>query len=352
VARQARRVRGAVTLILSSWFSFDLSDKIYGTPIKRRMNQKREVGMNLQRDFLLLVTLAAVAVTPVLGQTAAPAAGPATSGTQGGASIPDFSGVWRHPSLPGFEPPASGPGPVTNRSRRDGVSNYNQLVGDYANPILKPWAAEVVKKYGEISLAGVTFPSPANQCWPEPVPYIYKNFGMQMIQQPHQVTIIYDEGPDVRRVRMNEPHPAQVKPSWYGDSVGHYEGDTLVIDTVATKTDRPFAMIDLYGTPYTEKLHVVERYRLLDYEEAKEGLERDAKENFRPPVDINRNYRGKYLQVHFTVADEDAFTTPWSATITYGRGSGQWQEIVCAENRHEYYNNKDSDVPTANRSDF
>jgi hypothetical protein len=64
------------------------------------------------------------------------------------------------------------------------VSNYNELVGDYTNPILKPWAAAVVKKYGELSSAGVTFPSPANQCWPEPVPYIYKNFGMQMLQSP------------------------------------------------------------------------------------------------------------------------------------------------------------------------
>ena len=83
------------------------------------------------------------------------------------------------------------------------MSNYNQLVGDYANPILKPWAAEVVKKYGEISLAGVTFPSPANQCWPEPVPYIYKNFGMQVLQQPHQITILYDEGPE-RPTRAHE----------------------------------------------------------------------------------------------------------------------------------------------------
>ena len=82
---------------------------------------------------------------------------------------------------------------------------------------------------------------------------------------------------------MNQPHPAQVTPSWYGDSVGHYEGDTLVIDTVGVKTDRPFAMVDMYGTPYTQALHVVERYRLLDYEAAKEGLERDAKENFRAP---------------------------------------------------------------------
>ena len=63
---------------------------------------------------------------------------------------------------------------MTNRSRKNGVSNYDQLVGDYTNPILKPWAAEVVKKYGEISLAGVTYPNPANQCWPEPVPFIFK----------------------------------------------------------------------------------------------------------------------------------------------------------------------------------
>jgi hypothetical protein len=288
--------------------------------------------------------LAAAAAMP----TVAPAAGAA----DGGASIPDFSGVWWHPSLPGFEPLASGPTSLTNRSRRNSVSNYDQLVGDYTNPILKQQAAEIVKNFGELSLKGITFPSPANQCWPEPVPYIYKNFAMLIFQQPDKITIIYDQDHEVRHVRLNQPHPAEVTPSWYGDSVARYEGDTLVIDTVGTKTNRPFAMIDLYGTPFTEKLHVVERYRLLDYEDAKEGLERDAKENQRPPVGIDRNYRGKHLQIHFTVEDEGVFTTPWSATITYGRGSTEWPEIVCAENTHEYYNNKESEVPTAEKPDF
>src|SRR5271169_6349323 len=218
-------------------------------------------------NYLLLTILAAAVVTPARGQTVAPAAGPA----DGGVSIPDFSGVWWHPSLPGFEPLASGPTSLTNRSRRNRVSNYDQLVGDYTNPILKPQAAEIVKNFGEISLKGVTFPSPANQCWPEPVPYIYKNFAMLIFQQPDRITIIYDQDHEVRHVRLNQPHPAEVTPSWYGDSVARYEGDTLVIDTVGTKSNRPFAMIDLYGTPYTEKLHVVERYRLLDYEDAKEG---------------------------------------------------------------------------------
>src|SRR5437879_2451271 len=81
-------------------------------------------------------------------------------------SDPDFTRFWRHQCLPGLEPLASGPTSLTNRSRRNGVSDYNQLVGDYTNPILKPQAADVVKKFGELSLAGVTYPSPANQCWP------------------------------------------------------------------------------------------------------------------------------------------------------------------------------------------
>jgi hypothetical protein len=303
--------------------------------------------MNAKRwDYLLLTILAAATAMPAWGQTVVPAAGPA------GASIPDFSGVWWHPSLPGFEPLASGPTSLTNRSRRNGVSNYDQLVGDYANPILKPQAAEIVKNFGELSINGITFPSPANQCWPEPVPYIYKNFAMLIFQQPDRITIIYDQDHEVRHVRLNEPHPAEVTSSWYGDSVARYEGDTLVIDTVGTKANRPFAMIDLYGTPYTEKLHVVERYRLLDYDDAKEGLDRDAKENQRPAVGIDRNYRGKHLQIHFTVEDEGVFTTPWSATITYGRGSTEWPETVCAENTQEYYNHKESDVPRADKPDF
>jgi hypothetical protein len=270
--------------------------------------------------------------------------------------VPDFSGFWWHPSLPGIEPLASGPTSLTNRTRRkeDGASDYNALVGDYTNPILQPWAAEIVKKNGELSLAGVVYGNPANQCWPEPGPFIYKNFGLQVLQQPHQVTLLYEQDHEVRRVRMNQQHPANMTPSWYGDSIGYYDGDTLVIDTVGIKTDRPYAMIDLYGTPYTGSLHVIERYRMVDYETAKEGLDRDAKENFRPPgasIDIDRNYRGKHLQVHFTVQDEGAFTTPWSATITYRKGADEWPEIACAENPQIPYE-KDADVPAADKPDF
>jgi hypothetical protein len=305
--------------------------------------------MAMRRDFLLAVmvpvaTLAAAAALPARGE------GPPVAASA--AALPDLSGIWWHPSLPGFEPPASGPGPVTNRSRRNGVSDYDQLVGDYTNPILKPQTAAIVRQFGELSLKGITYPSPANQCWPEPVPYIYKNFALQIFQQGDRITMIYDQDHEVRHVRMNASHPEKLTPSWYGDSVGRYDGDALVIDTVGTKTDRPFAMIDLYGTPYSRALHVVERYRLVDYEAAKEGLERDAKENRRAPVGIDRGYRGKHLQLVFTVEDPEVFTTPWTATITYGRGSNEWPETVCAENIHEYYNNKNSDVPTAAKPDF
>src|SRR5262249_7503244 len=219
--------------------------------------------MIVQRNLLLLLTLVAVA-SPASGQQVASAAGPANNGSESAASIPDFSGIWRHGSLPWFVPPASGPGPVTNRSRRkdNGVSNYGELVGDYTNPILQPWAAEGVKKKGELSLAGMTYPNPANQCWPQPVPFLFKHMGMQMLQLPNKIVMLFNEDHEVRYVRMNQSHPAKVKPTYHGDAVGHYEGDTLVIDTVGIKTDRPYAMVDLFGTPYTEKLHVVERYRL------------------------------------------------------------------------------------------
>jgi len=313
--------------------------------------------MSMERALFLLVALVGPAVTlslgqtPALGQTAEPAAGSANSATPAAASIPDFSGIWWHPSLPGFEPLASGPTSLTNRSRKNGVSNYDQLVGDYTNPILQPWASAEVKRRGELSLAGIEYENPANQCWPEPLPFIYKNFAIQLLQQPNQVTIIYEQDHEFRTVRLNEQHPAKLAPSWYGDSVGRYEGDTLVVDTVGQKHG-PFAMIDLFGTPYTDALHVVERYRLLDYEDAKEALERDTKENFHPGVFMDRKNRGKYLQIYFTVEDKTVFTTPWSATVTYGHGSDDWPETVCAENTHEYYNNKDSEVPTADKPDF
>jgi hypothetical protein len=203
-----------------------------------------------------------------------------------------------------------------------------------------------------MSLAGVGYPTPRNQCWPGGIPFVFTTTAIQVLQQPAEITFLYYEDHEIRHVRMNQPHPKTVMPSWYGDSVGHFEGDTLVIDTVGIKVG-PYAMLDWYGTPHTPALHVVERYRLLDYERAKEGLERDAKENFQVQLDtIDPNYRGKHLQLQFTVDDAGAFTTPWSATMTYRPQVTEWEESICAENPHKFGTEKHVSIPTAAKSDF
>jgi hypothetical protein len=180
---------------------------------------------------------------------------------------------------------------------------------------------------------------------------------MQLIQQPDAITFLYSNDHEVRRVRLNQPHPAHVTPSWYGDSVGHYEGDTLVIDTVGVKVG-PFAMVDMYGTPHTEALHVVERYRLLDYEDAREAEERGQKELFRiraadPGFARDPGYRGKGLQLDFTVEDDGVFTRPWSAAVSYRRPLGRWPEMSCAENSGLHFPGKEATaVPAASKPDF
>src|SRR5271155_3026883 len=285
-----------------------------------------------QRNVLLFIALAMATAPPALGQTATPVVGPSSGATNGAASIPNFSRVWFHPSFPWFEPPASGPGPITNLSRWpqvrsdaasgtlalpplpsgvEGVSDYDQLVGDYNNPILQPWASELVKKFGEMSKAGITYGNASNQCWPMPMLFVYKQSLVRIFQQPDRVLLIYNNS-DLRHVRLNDGHPEPLTPSWYGDSVGHYEGDTLVIDTVGVKTDRPYAMIDLFGTPYTKSLHVVERYRLREYDDVKDAIERNKKENWLLAGDVFSNHRGKFLQLHLTIEDGGVFTTPWN----------------------------------------
>jgi len=120
--------------------------------------------MYMQRDFLLFVAAATAAAMPAMAQTTSGAG----TGTQGDGSIPNFSRIWNHPAFPWFEPPVSGPGPITNLSRwgeqrvssggggslasppsKEGISDYDQLVGDYKNPILQRgrqrWSSDTAK---------------------------------------------------------------------------------------------------------------------------------------------------------------------------------------------------------------
>src|SRR5450432_3559482 len=104
---------------------------------------------------------AAMLVSPALAQTS--------------GAVPDFSGFWARTSL-GFESPATGHGPLANLNHRaNGASNLSLLAGDDKDPILKPRAAETVRKLAEWGRRNEAFPQPSNQCLPYPTPYIASN---------------------------------------------------------------------------------------------------------------------------------------------------------------------------------
>ena len=277
-------------------------------------------------------------------------------GADHGASVPDFSGIWGRNSF-GLEPLAAGPVPLVNLKRlKNGTSDGQALVGDYRNPILKPEAAEIVKKRGEVSLSGNAFPDPSNHCAPYSPPYIFSmQLGLQILQGKDDITFLYNQDDQVRHVRLNGAHPSNVVPSAMGDSIGHYEGDTLVVDTVGIKVG-PLTMADRLGAPQSEALHLVERYRLIDAAEAISAQQRYEKQEGRiggvpgaMPADPNS---GKGLQLQFTVEDAKFYTTPWTAQVTYHRTRLAWEEQVCAENTTEYYAGKETPIPTAAKPDF
>ena len=333
--------------------------------------------MDMRRgNFLVLASLAAAIAAPALGQNAAPAAGPASTAKQSAASVPQLSRLWTNSLGPGFGPPVSGPGPVLNTVRvratvniRDGtpldpatapmISIGGRRMGDHTAPILQPWAADVVKAHADKERNDGPARNPINECRPGGVPFVFYNLGMAMLQKRDSITILYVFDHEVRHVRLNSTHPAQVTPSWFGDSIGWYEGDTLVIDTVGIKTG-PYTMVDQFGTPHNDKLHVVERYRLIDYDTAMQALERGAKENASflgndSGVMVDMNDKGPHMLLEFTVEDPGAFTTPWSARVIYRPGVNvrrvpQMPEAVCAENPHEM--TRQAAVPTADKPDF
>ena len=279
------------------------------------------------------------------------------AGSAGAAdAVPDFAGMWGRNAF-NFEPIPGGPQPVVNIKRLpSGINDPNALVGDHKNPILKPEAAEIVRKRGEISLSGDAFPDPSNHCAPYAPPFTFSmQLGLQLLQTKDHITLLYNQDDQVRRVRLNGRHPAKVVPSAMGDSIGHYEGDTLIVDTVGVKTG-PLAMMDRYGTPRSEAMHLVERYRLIDYDAATQAADKHQKEDgpagLGGNVSVDRNYKGKGLLLTFTIEDPKYLTQPLTAKVTYRRITGPWTEQICAENPFEYYSGHYTAVPTAERPDF
>jgi hypothetical protein len=286
---------------------------------------------------------------------AAPMAAWPVMGAERTAPIPKLAGAWARAAF-ALEQPASGPGPLHSLERSaDANAGPDPAAVSYMNLMLKPEAAELVKRRFEATRAGTPLPTPSGSCWPMVAPYIYRVQGMQLLQAKDEVLFLYMQDHEVRRVRLGGTHPARVTPSWHGDSIGHYEGETLIVDTVGVKVG-PVSMVDQAGSPYSEALHVVERYHLIDYAAAKEAEDRNIRQNGSSgnlqAAAIDARYRGRGLQVEFTVEDPNVFTMPWSGAATYRKSDGIWVENVCAENVHEYYNNRDTPAPQADKPDF
>jgi hypothetical protein len=247
------------------------------------------------------------------------------------AAVPDFSSNnvgWVGTGAGGnFSPVAGALPPVINDPAHPYVPNGTGAqptyrVADLNNPNLKPWVKERMKKDNDEVLAGKIGFTARSSCMPAGVP-AFMGYGgptpLYFVQTPKEVWLIFSGDHQVRRIYMDVPHSENPKPSWYGESVGHYEGDTLVIDTVAQNTK---SFVDNFRTPHTAKLHVVERWEMVD--------------------------GGKALQVSFTVEDPDAFNAPWSGMRHYRQVQVAMAEDVCAENNILF----DYHIPVAAKPDF
>jgi hypothetical protein len=225
-----------------------------------------------------------------------------------------------------------GTGPLRNDPAHPRVSNQeaavtgkqpNYFIADLGNnTVLKPWVVERMKKDNAEVLAGKIGFTPRSSCKPAGVPgfHLYGFQPIYFIQTPREVLMIHSGNEEVRRIYLDVPHSANPKPSWYGESVGHYDGDTLVVDTIGLN-DKTF--VDNFRTPHTDKLHVVERIKLVD--------------------------GGKAMQVNITFEDADAFNAPWSVMQRYDRVERQMDEEICAENNQHLF---DYHIPVASKPDF
>ena len=234
-----------------------------------------------------------------------------------------------------FLPPKSGPGPVMDDPAHPRISNAVAAatgrqptfhIGDADSPILQPWAREQMRKRNALVLSGKPGYTRQAACWPNGVPgfLLYPVQPIYIVQGAKEVLMISQEDHQVRHIYLNVPHSQHVPLSWNGESVGRYEGDTLVVDTVGMN-DQTY--IDNYRTPHTDKLHVVERFHLT------EG--------------------GKTLEVDLHVEDPGAFTVPWNAIQRYRKVEpGPILESFCAEGNFNYFNYEVEPIPQSNKPEF
>jgi hypothetical protein len=246
-------------------------------------------------------------------------------------TIPDFSSGevgWIAQGV-NFQLPPGGPHQVTNDPAhpfkppgRGEAPTFR--IADLTNPILQPWAREELRKRNEHILSGGTGYTRQVSCWPMGVPafLLYPAQPLFIVQGPKQVLLIAQMNNEPRHVYLNMPHSKNLKPSWYGESIGQYEGDTLVVDTIGMNDQ---TWIDNFRTPHSDRLHVIERFHVV------EG--------------------GKTLQVDVHVEDPGSFTMPWDTIQRYDRvQQGTLVEFPCAENNFDLGHL--DPMPVAAKSDF
>jgi hypothetical protein len=270
-------------------------------------------GERLLAGGIVVAIVAAASMAPAVAQQRA-AAPDFSSGNVGWLTFNvDFSVV------PGATSPLHPR--VSNQEAVRTGKQPTYFVADLANAgILKAWVVERMKQDNAEVLAGKFAFTPHSFCMPAGVPgfHLYGFQPLYFVQTPKEVLMIYSNDQQVRHVYLDVAHSADPKPSWYGESVGHYEGDTLVVDTIGLN-DKTF--VDNFRTPHTEKLHVVERFRVID--------------------------GGKAMRVDITFDDPDAFNAPWSVTQRYDRIQHPMAEEVCAENNQQFFK-----IPVADKPDF
>ncbi len=236
---------------------------------------------------------------------------------------------WRDP------PPGSGHGPIKQdpahpfHGNVDGPGQVTNRIANTDDPVLKPWAAAQMRASNQEAISGVmsvTFTA-QGRCYPGGVPgqLLYPAEPFYFIQTPKEVWMIWQRDHMVRRVYLTDKHSADVKPSWFGESIGHYEnGDTLVVDTIGLSTRNSY--IDNFRTPHTTKEHVVER--------------------FKPSAD------GKMLVATVTVDDPDTFNEPLHLQQAWRKVDNPILETACAENNEDYFHQNLFPIPQADKPDF
>src|SRR5258707_1927383 len=155
-----------------------------------------------------------------------------------------------------------------------------------------------MQKANDEVIAGKVLYRARERCWHVGVPGFDAYSPAEpfyFLQRTNEIVVINPGGPEIRHIYLDVPHSKNIKPSWYGESVGHYEGgDTLVVDTIGLN-DKTF--VDNYRTPHTTQLHVIERFKLI------EG--------------------GKRIEVSVHVEDRGAYTMPWNAIQRYRRSEDE-----------------------------